>query len=244
MKLKNGSFCIMSVAIFGSSITSGQSQQSDTSFTAISVNNAIEVYHRMLNNALGLYNGGEYINYFFNLEEGSPYFGVKDSVAGSILYDGVLYRNIFMKYDEVKDAIVIWNNNEAIQLFNEKVGHFKLLGHSFARIIKDNHSKAPVNTGFYEQLYSGKIAVFKKVVKTIVVKPDMTDGILRSIEQKTYFYLRTAQGYTLINRKADLTKALNDHKNEIVGFIGSSNLSFKQDIDGFLAKVAAFYDTL
>jgi hypothetical protein len=240
----NGSFSITFVVIFFSSIISAQGQEPDTSFTAISVNNAIEVYHRMLNSASGLYNGGEYINYFFNFEDGSPYFVVKDSVPGSILYDGVLYRNIFMKYDEVKDAIVIWNNNEAIQLFNEKVCHFKLLDHSFARIIKDNHSKDPVNTGFYEQLYSGKISVFKKVVKTIIVKPDMTDGILRSIEQKTHFYLRTARGYTQINSKADLTKALNDHQNEIGEFIGSSNLSFKQDPDGFLAKVAAFYDTL
>src|ERR1700724_2282523 len=121
MKPKNGFFWLTFVAIYGSSITLAQSQQPDTSF---SVNNAIEVYHRMLNNASGLYNGGEYINYFFNFEDGSPYFGVKDSVPGSILYDGVMYRNIFMKYDEVKDAVVIWNNTETIQLFAERVGHF------------------------------------------------------------------------------------------------------------------------
>jgi hypothetical protein len=242
--LKSGSFCKLFVAIFILSITSAQSQQPDTSFTAISVNNAIEIYHRMLNNASGLYNGGEYINYFFNFEGGSPYFGEQDSVPGTILYNGVLYRNIFMKYDEVKDAIVIWNNNEAIQLFDERVGHFKLLDHSFVRIIKDHLSKAPMKTGFYEQLYSGKIAVFKKVEKTIMVRADMTDGILRSIEQKTYYYLRTARGYTPINSKADLTKTLNDHKNEIGEFIRSKNLSFKQDPAGFLAKVAAYYDTL
>ncbi len=244
MKMKNGFFCITFVAIFCSSITSAQSQQPDTFFTAISVNNAIEVYHRILNNASGLYNGGEYISYFFNFDDGSPYFGEKDSVPGSILYDSVLYRDIFMKYDEVKDAIVIWNNNEAIQLFDERVGHFKLLDHSFVRIIKDNLSKAQMKTGFYEQLYSGKIAVFKKVVKTIMVKADMTDGILRSIEQKTYYYLSTARGYTPINSKADLTKTLNDHKNEIGEFISSKNLSFKQDPAGFLEKVAAYYDTL
>ena len=244
MKLKIGSFFITFVAIFYSSTTSAQSQQPDTSFTAISVNNAIEVYHRKLNIASGLYNGGEYINYFFNFEDGSPYFGVNDSVPGSILYDGVLYRNIFMKYDEVKDAIVIWNDNEVIQLFNERVGYFNLLDHSFALIIKDNGSKDLVKTGFYEQLYSGKIAIFKKVVKAILDKPDMTDGILRSIQQKTYYYLRIARGYTQINSKADLTKALYDRKKEIGEFIVSNGLSFKKDPAGFLAKVAAYYDTL
>ncbi|HEX9503050.1 MAG TPA: hypothetical protein VF974_01865 [Patescibacteria group bacterium] len=244
MKLKNGSFYIMVVAAFCSSIVSAQSQQHDTTFTAISVNNAIKVYHQIMNKASGLYNGGEYDNYFFSFEAGSPYFGVKDSVPGSILYDGVLYRNIFMKYDEVRDAIVIWNDNEAIQLLNEKVGNFRLLDHSFTRLIKDNHSKDLVKTGFYEQLYKGRIAVFKKVIKTIIDKPDMTDGILRSIEQKTYFYLQTARGYTLVNNKSDLTEALKDHKKEITEFIGSGNLSFKQDPAGFLAKVAAYYDTL
>ncbi len=244
MKLKKSSFYIVLVVAFSSSAVSAQSQQNDTSFTPISINNAIEVYHQMINKASGLYNGTQYGNYFFSFEEGSPYFGVKDSVPGSILYDGVLYRNILMKYDEVKDVIVIWNNNDAIQLLNEKVGNFKLLDHSFIRLIKDNRSRELVSSGFYEQLYTGKIAVLKKVIKTIMERTDMTEGILRRIDQKTYFYLQTARGYIPVKNKGNLIEALQDHKDEIRKFISSHDLGIKKDPDGFLVQVAAYYDTL
>jgi hypothetical protein len=165
-------------------------------------------------------------------------------VAGSILYDGVLYKNIFMKYDELRDMIVIWYNNDAMQLLNEKVSNFKLQDHSFVRLVKDNRSKELSGTGFYEELYAGRASVYKKTVKNIMEKTDINDGISRSIDQKTFFYLKTTGGYIAINNKADLVDALKDHKNEIKKFVSSQNLNFKKDPDGFLRKIAAYYDTL
>jgi hypothetical protein len=244
MKLKTVSFYITIIAIFFSSIVSAQDQQHDSSFTTIAVNNAIEVYHHTLDKASGIYNGAEYDGYSFRFEEGIPWFGAKDSVAGSVAYDGVLYRDIFMKYDEIKDMLVIWYNNDAIRLLNEKISHFNMQGHSFIRLIKDNQSRELVNTGFYEQLYTGKTTALKKTIKTIQEKSDISDGLLKTIDQKTYFYLRTTHGYISVSDKGDVTEALKDHKKEIKDFIGSNNLNFKKDPAGFLAKVAAYYDTL
>jgi len=244
MKLKNIVLYVPLIAVFSSSMVSAQSQPADTSFIAASVDNAVEIYHQKIKNASGLYNGPEYEGYPFPFEEGSPWFAVNDSVPGSVEYDGVLYQGIFMKYDELKDVIVIWKDNDAIRLPGEKVSHFKLLDHSFTRIIKDNKGKNLVATGFYEQLYTGKIIVLKKTIKTIRERTDITDGILRTIDQKTYFYLQTARGYIPVNSKADLSEALQDHKNEIREFIDSNNLNFKKGPAGFLVKVAAYYDTL
>ena len=244
MKLKNIIFYVPFVAVFSSSIISAQSQQRDTSFIAASADNAIEIYHQKIKNASGLYNGPEYERYPFPFEEGNPWFAVKDSNRGSVVYDGVLYQGIFMKYDELKDVIVIWRDNDAIRLLSEKVSYFKLLGHSFIPLIKDNTGKNLVSTGFYDQMYAGKIVVFKKTIKSIRERTDITDGILRTIDQKTYFYLQTARGYIPVNSKADLSEALKDHKNEIREFIDSNNLNFKKDPSGFLVKVATYYDTL
>lgn len=244
MKLKYGYIYFTFLAQYSSSLISAQSLQNDTSFTSITVNNAIEVYHQLLNQGSGLYNGPEYNNYPFSFEEGSPYFGGNDYVSGSVLYDGVLYRKIFMKYDELKDVLVIRKDNNAIQLLNEKVSIFKLPDHSFSRLVKDNHSKELAITGFYEQLYTGQVAVFKKVIKTIVESLDMTNGILRSIDQKIYFYLHTNNGYILIKNKGDLIDALPIHKKEIRKFIDSGSLSFKKDPADFIVKVATYYDTL
>src|SRR5258706_11369460 len=113
MKLKNVVLYVTFVAVFSSSAISAKSQQVDTSFTAASVNNAIEIYHQKIKNASGVYNGPEYEGYPFPFEEGSPWFAVNDSVTGSVVYDGILYQGIFMKYDELKDVIVIWKDNDA-----------------------------------------------------------------------------------------------------------------------------------
>jgi hypothetical protein len=139
---------------------------------------------------------------------------------------------------------VIWYNNDAVRLSNEKISNFKIRDHVFNRIVKDNQSKNLVSTGFYEQLYSGRTTVFKKTVKAIQQKTDVNDGVLRFIDQKTYFYLYTSRGYFQINNKADVIEALADHKNQVKDFIGSNNLSYKKDPDDFLVKVAAYYDTL
>ena len=244
MNLRYGYIYFSFLAQFSSSLISAQSLQDDSSFTSIAVNNAIEVYHQQLNQGPGLYNGPEYNNYSFRFEEGSPYFGNSDYVSGSVLYDSVLYHDIYMKYDELKDVLIIRKDNNAIQLLNEKISFFKIGGHSFTRLVKDNHSKDLVITGFYEELYANHVAVYKKVIKSIMEKADMTNGILRSIDQKTYFYLHTNNEYILIKTKGDLIDALPIHKKEIRKFIDSGSMSFKKDPAGFIAEVATYYDSL
>jgi hypothetical protein len=244
MKCKTGSLALLYIPLLAASPFSVRAQGKDSSMTAISLKNAMSVYHHQLNKSSGLYQGAEYENYHFRFEEGSPYFGGKDSVAGTILYDGVLYKDVFMKYDEVRDVMVIWYKNEAIQPANEKIGYFTMAGHTFVRITLDEHSKDAASTGFYERLYAGRTTAFKRVVKTIMDNPDMTDGILRNIEQKTYFYLLTAHGIRRIGGKGDLMDALTGHRSEIGKFIESNNLNLKKDPDLLLARVAAYYDTL
>jgi hypothetical protein len=244
MKLKYGYIFFTFLAQCSYSLISAQSLQNDTNFTSMAVNNAINVYHQLLDRGSGLYNGPEYNNYPFRFEEGSPYFGGNDYIPGSVVYDGVLYLDIFMKYDQLKDVLIIRKDNNAIQLLSEKVSIFKLPDHSFTRILKDNNSGEPAVTGFYEQLYNGHIAVFKKVTKNILENFDMTNGILRSIDQKTYFYLLTNNRYILIKNKGDLIDALPMHKKETRKFIDSGNLNFKKDPADFIVKVATYYDSL
>ena len=184
MKL-NCSFYLTLFTLFFSLVIPARGQQPDSSFTTASVHNAIGVYHQKLQRSAGLYNGAEYADYVFNFQDGSPYFGSKDSVAGSVTYDGVLYENVLMKYNELQDAVIIWYNNDAVQLLNEKISDFRIGAHSFTRIIKDNQSKGLAGTGFYEKLYPGKSMILKKTVKTMQQKTDVSEGVLRFIDQKT-----------------------------------------------------------
>lgn len=243
MKLKRSSFHPALLAIYFFSSISAFGQQYDSSQINTPVNNAIDVYHQKMQRSSGLYNGAEYEEYPFNFQEGNPYFGSRDRVTGSIEYDGVVYQNVAMKYDELKDVVVIWYNNDAVQLLSEKVSRFVIGNHSFARITKLNQ-KDLLNPGFYEQLYPGKTMVLKKTIKSIQQKTDVIEGILRFIDQKTYYYLKSSTGYTQIDGKKDVIEVLKDHKNEIRDFINSKKLNFKEDPGGSLASVAAYYDTL
>jgi len=243
MKLKTPSFYLTIATLSLTSALSAQNQQSDSAFIDIAIRSAINVYHQKMQNSAGLYNGSEYDEYNFNFQEGSPYFGFKDSVSGSIIYDGVLYENIFMKFDELRDLLVIWYNNDAVQLLNEKIDGFNIQNHSFIRIQKFD-PKEMLTPGFYEQLYKGKTAVLKKTVKTLQQRTDITEGILRFIVQKNYYYVRTPNGYVQVSGKNDIGKALKNHSKEKEDFINSRKLDFKQNPEGFLVDVAAYYDTL
>ena len=242
MKLKKSSFYPALIALFFSSVISASGQTYDSSIANASINNAISVYHQKMQRSAGLYNGSEYEEYAFSFTEGNPYFGSRDRVNGSILYDGVLYKNVLMKYDEVKDVVVIWYNNDAVQLLSESIARFEIQDHFFTRIVKT--SAKDLNTGFYEQLYGGKTGVLKKTIKVIQQKTDVSDGIQRFIDQKTYYYLKGPNGYTQVSSKKDVTDIFKDHKKETREFINSKNLNYKKDPGDFLASVAAYYDTL
>ena len=230
----------------GDKTISAQSLESDSSFYLAAISNAIGVYHSYLTPESGLYNGSEYAGYPIRLTEGHQFFDTNELVNGSIVYDGVLYENVPIQIDLVTELVIINSFGGAyrMQLINEKISSFKLLDHTFIRLVKDSTNRNVISTGFYDQLYAGNIAVLKKEQKKIRENVSIVTGITGSVTENDFYYLKKNEKFYTVKNKNALLEVLHDKKKDIKQFIRKNKLKFRKDPDNVLIQVASYYDTL
>jgi len=223
---------------------SAQNTVSENSFYLQTLTNARVLYHQSFGGQSALYNGKEYEDYFFGFEKGQPFFYSAQPGMGSIIYDGVRYDSILMRYDEIKDAVVVNHFTDRIQLSNEKVRGFNLYNSTFILLIKDSLSSSLVSSGFYNLLYEGKVSLLKKEIKTLKEITTSTAELLRIIEQKDYYYIKKEDMLYPIKSKKNLLEIFGDKKKEVQKFISANGLNFRKDPQNMLAKTTAYYDSL
>ena len=239
---------IVSFIVFSLFTTAIAAQLSieDSIFYQKGVNNAVVQYHKSLGDQSRLYNGIQYAGYASTFKDGGhPFFYTSSLSNGSIVYDNVLYPDVQLLYDEVKDVIVFQDVTHRIQLHSERVSRFTILNNNFIRIEKDSSSQSIISTGFYHVLYEGNMSILKREVKTIDEDiRSMVAGVVRLIKVKTYYYIKKDGVYFTIKKEKDVLNVFKDHEKDIQQFIKSYQLNFKNDGDNMLTKVATYYDQL
>jgi hypothetical protein len=117
----------------------------------------IDVYYQSLGEQSPLYNGSQYLEYPFIIQDGHPFFGSQDFVNATILFDGLTFEDVPTLYDIVRDQVVVQDYHKyyKINLPSDKIQQFELAGHTFVRLIQD--SSKQIKTGFYEQLLLEKL---------------------------------------------------------------------------------------
>ena len=90
------------------------------------VRNAASVYFQSLVEQSGIYRGTEYTGYPFRLKSGHQFFESEEISYGSVYYDGILYENVPMRLDIIKDQLIVRYVDQVsgISLHNEKIGFF------------------------------------------------------------------------------------------------------------------------
>jgi len=193
-----------------------------------------------------LYSGIQYDLYNPHMK-GNAYFNDVDSWnKGSVFYDGYLYTNVNMMYDIYKDEVVIliYNNFMRISLISEKVRDFDLLNQHFIYLKNNPANSNSLKTGFYDELYSGKIQVLSKKTKNIQNSTDYTGNIIPYFSPaKDYYLLKNGKYYT-VNGQGAFLDALSDHKKEIKQFVRTNNIKFKKAPEQAMTAIAAYYDHL
>ncbi len=237
---------LLSVANLTISLTAfGQLTEKDSIAYQASVKNALSVYHQFLTNPSGLFNGSQYISYANLIKNDHPYFMSDSMNRGNIVYDGVLFENVPMFYDLVKEQVVINDPYKIYQisLINEKVNSFTLLNHQFIRLQADSINRHVISSGFYDRLYQGKINLYEKETKKL---QEVISGqeVNRIIIPQNNFYLEIAGKFYPVNRKNSLLKLLSNRKKEIQQFIRKKKLNYRQDKENTLIKVVTYYDSL
>jgi hypothetical protein len=224
----------------------GQLSGDDSVFYRNAVASTVARYHQSFGNQSALYNGCQYIGYPFSFREPDhPYFGGHSYLKGDITYGGVLYSGVQLLYDEVAEVVVFLDPTHRIQLVSDKISSFSLLNDNFIRLVKDSTNPILVGTGFYQVLYGGKSSVLKKEMKTIGEDVrNNTEGVVRFIELKNYYYIHKDNTYYPVKNKKNLLEIYKDRKTDIQQYIRNNKLKYKKNKDNYLIKLSAYYDQL
>ena len=203
--------------------------------------NAIGVYYQNLGEESPLYNGSEYIEYAYTLQEGHPFFQVVNFINGNVNVDGMIFHDVPMLYDIVKDQLIIQDFQKVykINLPADRVQQFFLLGHLFVRL----NASDQVKTGFYDQLYKGKISLFAKREKKILEKYSNIQISKVVISQNVYYIKKDGVYYTIKN-KSSLFSALKSKKKEVQQYLKANDIKFKREPERAMIMAVKYYDQL
>jgi hypothetical protein len=215
-------------------------KETDSSYTT-----ALTLYHHYLVPETGLYKGNEYADYAHLLRDGHPFYGEYKFKPGSVLYHGILYRQVPILYDLVYDQVIIGDYDQIFKIIltTPLVDSFTIEDHSFVHL-KDSVTRGMPKVGFYEILYTGHITLLKKETKQIQEDLSSGDHAQHYIAgTDSAYFLKIGNGYYPVNHNKSLLEVLKDRKKELRHFIRSNNLSMRKDRENTLIKVAAWYDS-
>ncbi|MDH7462379.1 hypothetical protein QEG73_13855 [Chitinophagaceae bacterium 26-R-25] len=226
--------------------TFSQSTAEDSVAYASAIENAKSIYHKALYPEEGLYTGPEYYGYPFRFQEGQPYYYKDQLDTGWIRYEGVLYQNVGLRYDLIRDQLIVIQpkNNARICVINDRVDRFYLFNTTFL-YLKTDTSKAAISPGIYAVLYEhNDNALLKRNRKTITEELTTNEGILRFINDNSSFAIKKGNTYYSVSGKKEVLRAYADKKKQLQQYMRRNNLDFKRDKDNALTKSVAYYDSL
>ncbi|HLY68488.1 MAG TPA: hypothetical protein VKR53_02095 [Puia sp.] len=210
-----------------------------------SSSNAIAFYNKFIGEDAHLYNGSEHALYDFRIK-GFPYFESNVLQVGFVNYDSILYQQINMAYDIVRDELTInrYNQNFRMTLVNDKIAYFSLLNHYFVRIIQDSLNRATITTGFYDRLYNGKLKLFAKRQKKIIETVTAEEGDKLWFEESDSYFILRNNIYFSIKDKNNLFDFFKDRKKDLKKYLRKNKIKFKDGPETAILKAIEYYDKL
>lgn len=220
-----------------------QGANSPDSFTTSAESNAVSYYYQFIDKQSRLYNGVDHIGYPSKIK-GFAYFSTDELQKGTVVYDGLLFKDVPMLYDLLKDQLVIlhFNNLMKMSLITPKVKEFSVNGHHFIRIVKDSLHNQPLETGFYDALYSGKSAILVK--RTKFVEERVSDRLDQEFIERNTFYIQKDGAFKIVKNYKGLLHLFGDKAREVRRYLKKNKLKYRRDRETTIIKAATYYDTL
>jgi hypothetical protein len=235
---------IVFIILGNTTITYAQNSNKDSLFLRKAIQNTIQVYYDNIGEQAAKYSGSQYPGYIVSFADGHPYFKVNALNKGTINYDGVLFTDVALLYDEVADCVVLQDSTHRIQLVNEKLKTFSILDDHFERIEKKENNKSNMSTGFYQLLAAGKVNLYKREAKHLLEKYSNNNELTILFEIATSYYIKKEGQFFEITNKKSLFNVLGDYSKDLVQFAKKEQLSFSNDKDLMLISVVNHYNKI
>ncbi|MEW4923993.1 hypothetical protein [Algibacter sp. 2305UL17-15] len=169
-----------------------------------------------------IFNGSEYIDEYPELvtkaKTNNKFYGSYNFVKGYINYDGQPYFNLEMKYDLLRDLVVLEFVNKKVNylsLNSTLVNEFEILGAKFVRLENNSVLNSNYRNGFFKEAFNGK--AFSFYVKYRKDKrQDLSEKKERYVfnEHQFYFVQHDKKFYRITSKK-DILKAFPSYQKEI-----------------------------
>ena len=216
----------------------------DTSFRQKAIENLIGLYRTSIGLQAGLYNGPLYEPYTRQFVSGHQFFNIDSSTKGSVSYDGLGYYNIPMRYDIVRDELIIRHpNGFPVNLIKQKLDSFTLFDEHFVKIENIKGAGGLDSIGYYHQLYSSPSISFLARRRKFMQEVTGRTSIETTIYSRDFYYILKDGNYYPIKNKKALLEILKDKKSETQQYIKRNRLRFKQFEEDVLETVS-YYDQL
>jgi len=230
---------------FGHEVSFGQIQ-TDKNSQQLALKNTVSRYYKSLGEQSGIYHGPAYTGYPYQLSNGHQFFESAKLTQGTIFYDGMLYQDIPMWYDLVKDQVVVQNIDSLsmISLHNERIDYFSMFGHEFKKIVQDPSNSNSLTTGFYDHIYIGKTEVLVRRYKGTLEDVSPEGIFTKILKQKNEIYLKKEGKYFSVLSSGSVLKALGNKQKEILSHLKKNAIKFKKDPEKAIVMMVSFYDQL
>lgn len=207
------------------------------------IDTTIALYHQFTDKQSRLYNGPEHIPYSPALE-GHAYFLDKLIHTGTVVYDGIIYNNVKMQYDLIRDYLVIvhFDGFFRMNLVTEKVKEFSFNGHQYVRLEKDSVNGLPFADGFYDKLYSGSMTVLTKRTKRI--EETVTDRLIQKVVEKDFYYVYNGKKYIHVRSFKSLLDIVKDRSKEVRQYLRKNKIRYRKERENAIVKAIEYYDSL
>lgn len=215
-----------------------QTLVADTALYREGVAAAVASYHQALGTQAPLYNGVEHMRYLPSIE-GLPYYGIDEWQMATIKYSDVVYRDVPVRYDLVKDALVVNHPNgfQSFYLYSPRVEYFTLGGSSFV-YLKDSARTAPA-PGFYQVLARGPVTVLARRSRRIDER--LTDR-KQYFENTDRFYVLKEGAYYTPRKESELLELMGERRKEARQLLKQRGIRFRKLPEQAILTVAEFYN--
>lgn len=231
----------LALQAFGPAVQS-QDSVSDSAISQAAYNNAVAFYHKYTDKQSRLYNGWLHIGYS-NKITGVAYYPDINWQKGTVEYDGVSFPNVLMLYDVYKDELIIQHFHRLMLTLNsEKVKSFSFDNKKFIRIERDSVKKMTLNSGFYQELYAGKMTLLARRVK--LLEETVTDQLEQKFVSKNYYYLNRNNTWYTVKGYKHLLSLLKERSKEIRQHLKKNKVKYRKEKERAITMAVQYFDSL
>jgi hypothetical protein len=200
-------------------------------------------YHKSLNDQKGIYNGSLYLR-LIQTHTGHVYFKSDSLTAGQVVYDGVLYENVPLLYDELKDELVTTDITglSLVQLIKDKVTSFTIYSSAFIHQFTGTDSQGFKSNGFFRLLYDGKMKVLHRETKFLRQKIVRENEYNRYVDTQSGYWISSETGLQRISNYRDLLNVFGNTKKQVHEHIRSKGIKFREETEQTLVEAVSFYE--